>query len=57
MNEENKNNDLKSLDDAELEKADGGRAVVKATRQGFKNPEDYEKYYQWLQVTGKKKDD
>ena len=57
MNENIKNDDLKSLDDTELEKADGGLSAVKPTWVGFKNPEDYEKYSQWLKATGKKQDD
>ncbi|MBS7353359.1 MAG: hypothetical protein PUC86_04985 [Solobacterium sp.] len=57
MNEDIKNDDLKSLDDTELEKADGGSSTVKPTWVGFKNPEDYEKYSQWLKATGKKQDD
>ena len=57
MNEDIKKDDLKSLDDTELEKADGGSSTVKPTWVGFKNPEDYEKYSQWLKATGKKQDD
>ena len=57
MNEDIKNDNLKSLDDTELEKADGGSSTVKPTWVGFKNPEDYEKYSQWLKAAGKKQDD
>ncbi|MGN1406714.1 MAG: hypothetical protein ACI4WM_10595 [Erysipelotrichaceae bacterium] len=57
MNEEIKvNNDKKVLEDTDLENADGGKTVVKAAWQGFKDPSDYERYYEWLKATGKKED-